>query len=61
MGLTTLTEREKEWRQIARGAVDRDENWESCDECLRYHPVGYDGPCDDPLKRLPGQPAEFVD
>ena len=60
MGLTTLTEREKQWKRVARRAVENDEAWESCDDCLRYHPEGYDGSCDDLNKRLPGQPAEFV-
>lgn len=61
MGLTTLTEREKQWRRIARRAMDQDEAWESCADCLRYHPADYDGSCDDPNHRLPGKPAEFVD
>lgn len=60
MGLTTLTEREKHWRRRAEQAVKQDESWESCGDCLQYHPVGYDGSCDDLQNRLPGQPDEFV-
>lgn len=60
MGLTTLTEREKLWNRVARRAVQNEESWESCADCLRYHPEGYDGQCDDPEHRLPGQPSEFV-
>lgn len=60
MGLTTLTELEKHWRDRAQRALDRDEEWESCDDCLRYHPAGYDGACDDRENRLPGMPTEFA-
>ena len=60
VGLTTLTEREKQWQRRAKTALDRDEAWEPCDDCLQFHPVGYDGSCDDLQYRLPGQPAEFV-
>lgn len=59
MGLTTLTEREKHWNRVAKRAIDEDEAWESCADCLRYHPEGYDGSCDDIDKRLPGMPSEF--
>ena len=61
MGLTTLTEREKQWRRRAQQAVDRNEEWESCSECMQFHPVGYDGNCDDRQNRLPGKPAEFAE
>ncbi len=60
MGLTTLTEREKHWNRVARRAVDRDESWEACADCLQYHPEGYEGSCDDREHRLPGRPAEFA-
>lgn len=60
MGLTTLTEREKQWNRVAKRAMDRTETWESCGDCLRYHPEGYTGSCDDIENRLPGQPAEFA-
>lgn len=60
MGLTTLTEREKHWRRRAQEAVERDEAWESCDDCLQFHPVGYDGGCDDLENRLPGRPGEIA-
>ena len=61
MGLTTLTEREKHWKRVARKALDSDEPWESCGECLHFHPTGYDGSCDDLNNRLPGEPSEFVE
>lgn len=61
MGLTTLTEREKQWNRVARRAREKDQAWEMCDECLRYHPVGYEGGCDDLDNRLPGKPSEFGD
>ena len=61
MGLTTLTEREKHWQRVARRALDQDQSWESCGDCLQYHPADYDGSCDDLENRLPGHPAEFVE
>ena len=60
MGLTTLTEREKHWNKIARRAREKDQAWEVCPECLQYHPVGYEGSCDDLNNRLPGKPSEFA-
>lgn len=60
MGLSTLTEREKQWNRVAKRATDRNETWESCGECLRFHPAGYEGPCDDIDNRLPGDPSEFL-
>lgn len=59
MGLTTLTNVEKHWNRVARRAMASDESWESCPECLRYHPEGYEGSCDDLDHSLPGQPSEF--
>lgn len=59
MGLTTLTEQEKIWNTVARRAREKDQAWESCAECLQYHPVDYDGACGDPDNQLPGQPSEF--
>lgn len=61
MGLTTLTEREKHWNKVARRAREKDQAWESCEECLHYHPVGYEGSCDDLDNRLPGKPSEFAE
>jgi hypothetical protein len=60
MGLTTLTEREKHWNSVARRATEQNESWESCADCLRFHPVGYEGSCDDLDNRLPGDPSEFL-
>ena len=60
MGLTILTEVEKHWRARARTALDRNETWEACDDCLRFHPEGYDGSCDDRQNRLPWRPSEIV-
>lgn len=59
MELTALTEREKQWNRVARRAVANEEVWEACDDCLQFHPVGYDGACDNQEQRLPGQPSEF--
>ncbi len=59
MGLTTLTEREREWHEIKERALDEGEEWERCDACLRYHPVGYEGPCENRKKRLPRKPEEL--
>lgn len=56
----TETSREKEWKVRAQRAVEDGESWERCKECLRYHPEGYDGPCDDDENRLPTTPAELV-
>lgn len=61
MALTTLTKREREWKSIARRAVENGEAWERCDDCLRYHPVGYEGECENDAKRLPARPEELVD
>jgi hypothetical protein len=60
MALTILTEVEKRWRKTARRAIDQGETWEPCDDCLRYHPAGYEGSCDDPQNRLPWQPSEII-
>lgn len=60
MGLTTLTEREKHWNSVARRATEQNESWESCADCLRFHPEGYEGSCDDLDNRLPGDPSEFL-
>ncbi len=59
MGLTTLTQREQQWRDRAQRALERDEPWEACDECLRYHPAAFDGACDDRDNTLPSRPAEL--
>ncbi|HKJ92968.1 MAG TPA: hypothetical protein VJ957_07360 [Longimicrobiales bacterium] len=59
MGLTTLTKREREWHEIAQRALEDGQAWERCTDCLRFHPVGYDGPCDDPGNRLPAEPADL--
>jgi hypothetical protein len=56
----TLTAREKQWRERARRAVDDDEKWEACAECMHHHPTDYDGPCDDLENRLPGRPADLI-
>jgi hypothetical protein len=59
MGLTTLTKREREWHEIAQRALEDGQAWERCDDCLRFHPADYDGPCDDPRNRLPAAPANL--
>lgn len=60
MGLSTLTNRERQWRDRARRAVEEGETWEACPECLRFHPEGYEGPCDDLENRLPSEPERLV-
>ncbi|HEX6069913.1 MAG TPA: hypothetical protein VFZ18_08815 [Longimicrobiaceae bacterium] len=59
MALVTLTEREQRWRTRAHKAVEAEETWEKCPDCLNHHPAGYDGPCDDPQNWLPRKPAEI--
>lgn len=60
MTLTTLTEGERRWQQTARKAVERNEEWEACDECLRFHPADFEGDCDDKSTRLPLRPQQLV-
>ena len=60
MALSTLTNRERQWQEIAQAAMERNEEWEKCEECLRFHPEGFDGDCADPLTRLPKAPATLV-
>lgn len=58
MGLTTLTVREQQWVDRAARAIRNEETWEPCEECLQYHPEGYDGKCDSVENQLPAQPQD---
>lgn len=61
MALTTLTKTEERWRRRAVEAMERDEEWEKCGQCARFHPKDYEGECGDTDYRLPRPPKELVE